>query len=87
MDRLFELARQQAFQGDLFSQFQVANQPQPENTFKFEPGKYPVKKPYRGGCKFEKHFYAQIDDLREKLKVVAFRKSFDVLNYLNGTLE
>ncbi|CDI28440.1 DEAD/DEAH box helicase [Acinetobacter baumannii] len=76
LDRLFELARQQAFQGDLFSQFQVANQPQPENTFKFEPGKYPVKKPYRGGCKFEKHFYAQIDDLREKTEGGSLSEEF-----------
>ena len=27
---------------------------------------YPVKKPYRGSFKFKKHFYAQIDDLKEK---------------------
>ena len=66
LDRLFELARKKAFQGDLFSQLQVANEPQLENSFEFKRGMYPVKKPYRGSFKFKKHFYAQIDDLREK---------------------
>lgn len=66
LDRLFELARKKAFQGDLFSQLQVANEPQLENSFEFKRGMYPVKKPYRGSFKFKKHFYAQIDDLKEK---------------------
>ena len=66
LDRLFELARKKAFQGDLFSQLQVANAPKLDNSFEFKRGMYPVKKPYRGSFKFKKHFYAQIDDLREK---------------------
>ncbi|WP_180134631.1 DEAD/DEAH box helicase [Acinetobacter sp. YH12070] len=66
LDRLFELARKKAFQGDLFSQLQVANESKLENSFEFKRGMYPVKKPYRGSFKFKKHFYAQIDDLREK---------------------
>jgi type III restriction enzyme len=66
LDRLFELARKKAFQGDLFSQLQVANEPKYENSFEFKRGMYPAKKPYRGSFKFKKHFYAQIDDLREK---------------------
>lgn len=66
LDRLFELARKKAFQGDLFSQLQVANELKLENSFEFKRGMYPVKKPYRGSFKFKKHFYAQIDDLREK---------------------
>lgn len=66
LDRLFELARKKAFQGDLFNQLQVANEPKLENSFEFKRGMYSVKKPYRGSFKFKKHFYAQIDDLREK---------------------
>lgn len=66
LDRLFELARKKAFQGDLFNQLQVANETKLENSFEFKRGMYPVKKPYRGSFKFKKHFYAQIDDLREK---------------------
>ena len=38
LDRLFELARKKAFQGDLFSQLQVANEPKLENSFEFKRG-------------------------------------------------
>ena len=66
LDRLFELARKKAFQGDLFGQLQVSNDSNLENSFEFKRGVYPVRMPYRGSYKFKKHFYAAIDDLREK---------------------
>lgn len=66
LDRLFQLARKKAFQGDLFGQLKVADEIKLESSFEFKRGMYPVKKPYRGSYKFNKHFYAQIDDLKEK---------------------
>lgn len=66
LDRLFELARHQAFQGDLFSHLQVSSQLDAYHAFEFKVGQYPVRKPYRGSWKFKNHFYTQIDDLREK---------------------
>ena len=66
LDRLFELARKQAFQSDLFAELKVAEESKLENSFEFKRGIYPVRKPYRGSYKFKKHFYAQIDDLKEK---------------------
>lgn len=66
IDRLFELARKKAFQSDLFNQLQVSNELNVYNSFEFKVGVYPVRKPYRGSYKFKKHFYAQVDDLKEK---------------------
>ena len=68
IERLFELARSEAFQGDLFSKMTVAPQPETWQQFEFKAGIYPVRKPYRGSYEFRKHFYQQIDDLREKTK-------------------
>ncbi len=68
IERLFELARSQAFQGDLFAKMTVAPQPEIWHQFEFKAGIYPVRKPYRGSYEFRKHFYQQIDDLREKTK-------------------
>lgn len=66
IDRLFELARKKAFQGDLFNKMAVAPFPNVFNQFEFKAGVYPVRKPYRGGYEFKKHFYSAIDDLKEK---------------------
>jgi type III restriction enzyme len=68
IDRLFVLARSEAFQSDLFGKMTIAPTPEPWNQFEFKPGIYPVRKPYRGSYEFSKHFYSQIDDLREKKK-------------------
>ena len=68
IERLFELARSEAFQGDLFGKMTVAPQPEIWQQFEFKAGIYPVRKPYRGSYEFRKHFYQQIDDLREKTK-------------------
>lgn len=66
IDRLFELARKNAFQGELFEKMAVAPIPSAFNQFEFREGVYPVRKPYRGSYEFSKHFYAAIDDLKEK---------------------
>ena len=67
------MARTEAFQGDLFSQMTVA--PKTDDvlkslgySFQFKAGVYPVSKPYRGSYEFKKHFYPQLDDLKEKNK-------------------
>ncbi|NUE66340.1 DEAD/DEAH box helicase [Snodgrassella sp. ESL0253] len=64
--RLQTLARKEAFQGELFERMTVAPIQTQFNQFEFKPGLYPVRQAYRGSYMFIKHFYAQIDDLREK---------------------
>lgn len=66
IDRLYELARKKACQGDLFARMTVAPTLDKFNQFAFKAGIYPVRKPYRGSFEFQKHFYMQLDDLREK---------------------
>lgn len=66
LDRLFELARHQAFQADLFDQLSIDPNQSQHTQFEFKVGAYPVRKPYRGSYTFKKHFYAAIDDLKEK---------------------
>ena len=66
IDRLYELARKQACQGDLFEKMAIAPNLDHFNQFAFKTGVYPLRKPYRGSFEFQKHFYTQIEDLREK---------------------
>ncbi len=66
INRLSLHARKQAFQQDLFNELIVAETLTAENSFEFQAGMYPVKRPYRGGYDFTKHFYDEIDDLKEK---------------------
>lgn len=66
INRLFNLARKKAFQSDLFENLIVSENITQQNSFEFRAGVYPVRRPYRGSYKFSKHFYAQIDDLKEK---------------------
>jgi type III restriction enzyme len=60
--------RTEIFQTDLFGKMSVAPEPAEWNQFEFQAGKYPIRNAYRGSYQFKKHFYAQIDDLREKRK-------------------
>lgn len=77
LDRLFALARKQAFQGDLLSQMGVAQALNIDNQFEFKTGVYPVRKPYRGSYQFAKHFYAAIDDLKEKTATGKVSEEFE----------
>lgn len=77
IDRLFELARKQAFQGDLFGKMGVAPVPALHNQFEFKAGVYPVRKPYRGGYEFSKHYYTAIDDLKEKTSTGETSEEFE----------
>jgi len=83
LDRLFELARKKAFQSDLFEELKVAPDLKLENSFEFKRGIYPVKKPYRGSYKFKKHFYAQIDDLKEKTESGKISEEFKCAQLLD----
>lgn len=66
LDRLFALARKKAFQSELFEKMTIAPLADALYQFEFKAGRYPVKNPYRGSYQFSKHFYAAIEDLREK---------------------
>lgn len=83
IDRLFSLARKQAFQGDLFEHLKVSEDVTVYNTFEFKAGVYPTKKPYRGSWKFKKHFYAQVDDLIEKTSTGTFSEEFNCARLLD----
>lgn len=83
MNRLFGLARTKAFKGDLFDNLIVSDELTQENTFEFKAGIHPVRKPYRGSYKFNKHFYAQIDDLREKTDSGAITEEFKCAQLLD----
>ncbi|MDZ4153231.1 MAG: restriction endonuclease subunit R, partial [Methylicorpusculum sp.] len=77
IDRLFEIARRKAFQGELFGKMAVAPIPDAFNQFEFKPGVYPVRKPYRGSYEFSKHFYSAIDDLKEKTSMGRVSEEFE----------
>ena len=77
IDRLFVLARKNAFQGDLFGKMAVAPIPNVFNQFEFKAGVYPVRKPYRGSYEFTKHFYNAIDDLKEKTSAGKVSEEFE----------
>ena len=77
IDRLFELARKKAFQGELFSKMSVAPTLSAFNQFEFKAGVYPVRKPYRGSYEFAKHFYTAIDDLKEKTSTGKISEEFE----------
>ena len=77
IDRLFELARKKAFQGELFSKMSVSPTLSAFNQFEFKAGVYPVRKPYRGSYEFAKHFYTAIDDLKEKTNTGKVSEEFE----------
>lgn len=66
INELSKTARKDAFQGDLFGRLTVADELTAANSFEFKRGIYPVRRPYQGSYEFSKHFYEQIDDLKEK---------------------
>ncbi|NOU41830.1 MAG: DEAD/DEAH box helicase family protein [Methylotenera sp.] len=77
INRIFELARKQAFQGELFNKMSVAPIATAFNQFEFKTGVYPVRKPYRGSYEFAKHFYTAIDDLKEKTSTGKVSEEFE----------
>lgn len=83
INRLFSLARKKAFQSDLFEHLKVSESVTQHNSFEFKAGIYPVRKPYRGSYKFSKHFYTQIDDLKEKTDAGKITEEFKCAQLLD----
>lgn len=70
LDKEIERLRQQAickgFQARLFEMTVPTAEDLAHYSFRFEPGRYPARQCYQGSYEFQKHFYPQIHDLREK---------------------
>lgn len=66
IERLRQLAIGQGFQAKLFEMTVPTGEDLAHYGFRFEPGRYPARQCYQGSYEFQKHFYPQIHDLREK---------------------
>lgn len=66
IERLRQLAIGQGFQARLFEMTVPTGADLAHYGFRFEPGRYPARQCYQGSYEFQKHFYPQIHDLREK---------------------
>lgn len=66
IERLRQLAIGMGFQARLFEMIVPSGDDLQHYAFRFEPGRYPARQCYQGSYEFQKHFYAQIHDLREK---------------------
>lgn len=66
IERLRQLAIGKGFQARLFEMTVPSADDLAHFGFRFEPGRYPARQCYQGSYEFQKHFYPQIDDLREK---------------------
>jgi type III restriction enzyme len=66
IERLRQLAIGQGFQARLFEMTVPTGEDLAHYGFRFEPGRYPARQCYQGSYEFQKHFYPQIHDLREK---------------------
>ncbi|WP_396269755.1 DEAD/DEAH box helicase [Ideonella sp.] len=66
IERLRQLAASQGFQARLFEMTVTSGDDLAHRGFRFEPGRYPARHCYQGSYEFQKHFYPQIHDLREK---------------------
>jgi type III restriction enzyme len=65
LDNHREKTAQKSFQELLFNDDDAIIVPSQKYFFNFNPHYYPARKPYHGGFRFKKHFYAVIDDLKE----------------------
>jgi type III restriction enzyme len=66
IERLRRLAMDKGFQGRLFEMTVPAIEEMAHFSFSFQPGMYPARNCYRGSYDFNKHYYPEIHDLREK---------------------
>jgi type III restriction enzyme len=66
IERLRQLAIGRGFQARLFEMVTAEAKDLEHCGFRFEPGRYPARQCYQGSYEFQKHFYPQINDLREK---------------------
>jgi type III restriction enzyme len=65
IERLRQAAMAKGFQGRLFDMAVPPPERAGQFSFRFHPGQYPARNPYRGSYEFSKHFYPVIHDLRE----------------------
>ena len=66
IERLRQIAIGKGFQARLFEMMAPTGEDLAQYGFRFEPGRYPARQCYQGSYEFQKHFYPQIHDLREK---------------------
>jgi type III restriction enzyme len=64
--RLRQVAIGKGFQARLFEMTVPSGENLAHFGFRFEAGRYPASQCYQGSYEFQKHFYPQIHDLREK---------------------
>jgi len=66
IERLRRLAMDKGFQGRLVDMTLPAAEDLAHYSFRYQPGMYPARNCYRGSYDFNKHYYPEIHDLREK---------------------
>ena len=84
IERLRQLAIGQGFQARLFEMTVPTEADLDHYGFRFEPGRYPARQCYQGSYEFEKHFYPQIHDLREKTPVGKTTEEFRCAQVLDA---
>jgi type III restriction enzyme len=66
IERLRQLAMNKGFQGRLFEMTIPKLEDVAHFSFQFDPGRYPARNTYQGSYEFNKHFYPEIHDLKQK---------------------
>lgn len=84
IERLRQLAIGQGFQARLFEMTVPTGADLAHHGFRFEPGRYPARQCYQGSYEFQKHFYPQIHDLREKTPVGKTTEEFRCAQVLDA---
>lgn len=84
IERLRQLAINQGFQARLFEMTVPSGNDLAHYGFRFEPGRYPARQCYQGSYEFQKHFYPQIHDLREKTLVGKITEEFRCAQLLDA---
>jgi type III restriction enzyme len=84
IERLRQLAIGQGFQARLFEMTVQSGNDLAHYGFRFEPGRYPARQCYQGSYEFQKHFYPQIHDLREKTPAGKTAEEFSCAQVLDA---
>lgn len=66
IERLHRLAMDKGFQGRLLEMTVPTVEEMAHYSFHYQPGTYPARNCYRGSYDFNKHYYPEIHDLRER---------------------
>jgi len=84
IERLRQIAIGKGFQARLFEMTVPSVQDLGLYGFRFEPGRYPARQCYQGSYEFQKHFYPQIHDLREKTPAGKLTEEFRCAQVLDA---